>query len=286
MEYTNTLLTIVYGSTDFLMMFAPCIGFFIQISKIKKCGSSEGFSKAIILILLIANILRIFFWIGKRFSIVLLIQSISMMITQLYLLYICLLYSDLYKNKNIKASLNIEDIRSYSTTRYLSVKDFWNWSRFIDYIYFLAIFIIGITIISSIFGFENMYYIEIIGALAAGVEAILGVPQVMSNYIEKSTGSLSVGMITLWLLGDSFKTFYFLIKESPIQLVYCGAFQTIVDILIIIQIVYYNSMEDYKIIDKSKELLHNKSTKFNEYNELNKSSSSLSTNDRTIDVVV
>lgn len=264
MEYITSILS---NLTDAFMMFAPCSSFFIQISKIKETGTSEGFSKSIVLILLMANILRIFFWFGKRFSFVLLIQSFLMIATQFYLLYVCLKYSDANKNNKKLSTKTKQDLNDYAPA--LTMNNFWNWSRFIDYAYFIAFIVIFLLVVSNVFGFDNFYYVEFIGSLAAGVEAIIGIPQVITNYHDKSTGSLSVGMILLWLLGDSFKTVYFITNNSPVQLIYCGVFQLLIDIVIIYQIITYD--KEYK-----------KEIKNGKYHELN-NSDSISTKVETVE---
>lgn len=47
---------------DILMIFGPVIGYISQYKKIVEKKSSEGFNSLITLILLLSNILRIFFW--------------------------------------------------------------------------------------------------------------------------------------------------------------------------------------------------------------------------------
>jgi hypothetical protein len=43
------------------------------------------------------------------------------------------------------------------------------------------------------------------------VEALLGFPQMLSNYKTKSVEGLSLAMIGSWVIGDAFKTTYFII---------------------------------------------------------------------------
>lgn len=75
---------------DFLlslgMVVGPVLGFLPQYLQIQSNSSSEGFSPLICLILLSANILRVFFWLQKRFEVTLLFQSILMIFAQLALL--------------------------------------------------------------------------------------------------------------------------------------------------------------------------------------------------------
>lgn len=77
---------------DLLMIIAPLIGYVDQYRTISKTKSSDGFSTLISFILVTANILRIFYWFGKRFSIVMLFQSLAMIVCQIIMLYICTKY--------------------------------------------------------------------------------------------------------------------------------------------------------------------------------------------------
>ena len=209
---------------DILMIFAPIIGYIAQLQKIKVAKSSEGFSKKIILILLVSNIFRIFFWFGKRFAVPLLLQSIVMIIMQLVLLRYCVQYS------NVKPSITIFNYNS-----------FWEYPYYYDYMYILGIFIFFLVALSNVISFENSIYVEILGLLSASIEACLGIPQIIQNFKLKSTKSLSIVLVATWLLGDLFKTFYFLKSKAPLQLIGCGLFQIIADFLIIFQIAYYST---------------------------------------------
>ncbi len=51
---------------DILMVFVPSIGYFFQAMKFKQTKSTKGFAKFLCLLLLIANILRIFFLVWKK----------------------------------------------------------------------------------------------------------------------------------------------------------------------------------------------------------------------------
>jgi len=75
---------------DLILIFGPNLAFISQIIKFRKSKSSQGFSKIICLLILSANILRIFFWYGKRFDIPLLYQSIVSIIMQFILIHECL----------------------------------------------------------------------------------------------------------------------------------------------------------------------------------------------------
>ena len=263
---------------DFAMVVGPSLSFYIQIFKIKKYKSSEGFSKLLTLILLAANIIRIFYWLGKDFSKILLYQSIIMILTQLFLLYMCIIYSNEFiimqkkhkKNNNLFISFKLKP-PSFN----LLINKFWRWSFFTDYLYFLIILCIILVLLTNSIGDTSKIYFEILGIFSAGIESLIGIPQMIHNFKTKKTGSLSVLMILAWLFGDSFKTFYFVINDQPMQFVCCGLFQIFVDVLIIFQILFYGNNDIlYASINKSIDVydnILNNEVNFNKknYQELN-----------------
>jgi hypothetical protein len=46
-------------------------------------------------------------------------------------------------------------------------------------------------------------------------------------------------MIGSWVIGDAFKTFYFITQNQPFQFIMCGSIQLTVDFIIIAQILLY-----------------------------------------------
>ena len=79
-----------------------------------------------------------------------------------------------------------------------------------------------------------------IGYMSMSIEATLGLPQLFSNYKNKSVEGLSFMMIGTWFIGDFMKTIYYVIENQPFQFTMCGAVQLAVDILIILQIIAYS----------------------------------------------
>ena len=78
--------------------------------------------------------------------------------------------------------------------------------------------------------------VEVVGALALGIEALLPLPQALRNYARRSTAGLSRGLIFAWTAGDTFKIAYAAIKGEPVAFLLCGAFQLLVDFVILAQI--------------------------------------------------
>ena len=67
-------------TNDLLIIFIPSIGYFFQAMKLKQAKSTTGLAKFLCFLLLLTNILRVFFWFGKRFSSALLYQAIVVII--------------------------------------------------------------------------------------------------------------------------------------------------------------------------------------------------------------
>lgn len=80
---------------------------------------------------------------------------------------------------------------------------------------------------------------ESIGFLAVFTEAMLGLPQFLRNYKNKSTYGMSICMVIMWTAGDLFKTVYFILRNSPTQFYICGALQVSLDLAILLQVHIY-----------------------------------------------
>ncbi|CAO3625563.1 unnamed protein product [Cunninghamella echinulata] len=256
------------------MIVGPVVGYIDQYRIILQKESSAGFNAKTCAILLFANILRIFFWLGKRFDTTLLIQSIVMIIAQLILLQVVLKYrhdpspTTLYSNlgpearssstsslsslldEQLEAELNglefdHDQRRKYKKLRWLCdmnhlFKHFWAWEHYLDFINCLLIFT---TIIALLYLFLNTSngFIECLGMISLATEASLPLPQFISNYKRKSMTGFSLLVLASWFLGDSFKLFYFIYTQAPLQFDICGGFQLSIDTLIVFQFIWYSS---------------------------------------------
>ena len=69
------------------MILGPCLGYILQTYTMIKTQTSDGFSTYVSFILIISNLLRLFWWYCIRFSLVILIAAIVMILCQLLLLY-------------------------------------------------------------------------------------------------------------------------------------------------------------------------------------------------------
>lgn len=205
------------------IIFGGVIPYVPQYLEIRRGVNPSGFSLYTCLVLIIAYVLRIAFWYGKRFEYPLLIQSFIMISTMILLLEV--------------TTSNISDHkRRYFTDFELAY--FWNWTSI--YSFLLCIFLIAIVIFFVTYVFrENQYYIEMIGVLSVGIESMLPLPQIIHNFVNASTRGMSVLMVILWTIGDGFKTFYFVYKKVPLQFVIFGVIQIILDQVVLFQVFLY-----------------------------------------------
>ncbi|XP_054476229.1 solute carrier family 66 member 2 [Anoplopoma fimbria] len=211
-----------------LMVFGGALPYVPQYQDIQTSSNSEGFSTRVCLVLLIANILRIFFWIGKQFELTLLLQSVVMILTMFAMLHLCCAVQNTNRVSTRQHRLSDLDFRY-----------FWKWSAFEDYLLFCFGFTVLFAVITLLL-LDSVVFVETLGSLAVMFEAMLGLPQLLQNFHNRSTKGMSVKMVLLWTAGDVFKTTYFVTNESPAQFWVCGSVQIIIDVAILLQVLLYS----------------------------------------------
>ncbi|CAO1618172.1 unnamed protein product [Parajaminaea phylloscopi] len=115
---------------------------------------------------------------------------------------------------------------------------FWTWRHFHSYILFLVAFSILLTLLHFVLGTSSGYSFAL-GLFALGLESALPVPQFLSNQRRRSLAGFRISVLGGWLLGDAFKTVYFLVNNSPIQFIGGGCFALGVDLGIVAQAYYF-----------------------------------------------
>ncbi|XP_049578727.1 solute carrier family 66 member 2 [Syngnathus scovelli] len=218
-----------------LMVIGGALPYVPQYQEIQRSSNTEGFSTRVCLVLLIANILRIFFWIGKQFEFTLLLQSVVMILTMFAMLHLCCFVQN--SNRVSTKQHRLTD---------LDLHYFWKWNAFEDYLLFcfgLSVLCAVVTIVLL----DSAVFVEMLGSLAVMFEAMLGLPQLMQNFQNRSTKGMSVKMVLLWMAGDVFKTSYFLINQSPSQFWVCGSVQILIDVAILLQVLFYSQDSRIKL---------------------------------------
>ncbi|KAM8860620.1 solute carrier family 66 member 2 [Synchiropus picturatus] len=211
-----------------LMVFGGALPYVPQYQEIQRSNNSDGFSTRVCLVLLIANILRIFFWIGKQFELTLLLQSVVMILTMFAMLHLCCGVQ--YANRVSTKQHRLTD---------WDVRYFWQWSAFADYLLFCFGFTVLCAVITLLL-LDSVVFVETLGSLAVMFEAMLGLPQLLQNFQNQSTKGMSVKMVLLWTAGDVFKTTYFVMNDSPSQFWVCGSVQILIDVAILLQVLFYS----------------------------------------------
>uniref|UniRef100_A0A667WXI3 Si:dkey-246g23.2 n=1 Tax=Myripristis murdjan TaxID=586833 RepID=A0A667WXI3_9TELE len=158
-----------------LMVFGGALPYVPQYQEIQKSSNTEGFSTRVCLVLLIANILRIFFWIGKQFELTLLLQSVVMILTMFAMLHLC---------------CSVQNTNRVSTKQHrlseLDLRYFWKWSAFEDYLLFCFGFTVLCALVTLLL-LDSAVFVEALGSLAVMFEAMLGLPQLLQNLQNRST---------------------------------------------------------------------------------------------------
>ena len=224
-------------SSDFLIIFIPSIGYFFQAMKFKQTKSTKGFAKFLCFLLLIANILRCIFWLGKRFNLPLLFQAIVVILSQIYLIHIYFQYQDELPFRTDNKPL-CEYLLSWKET--LNPSHIWNWNDEIEYYKFTFFFTVAMLILCIFIGFNNIKFFDFIGILSVAFETFIELPQIRENCITKNTQNLSGTMVLMWLIGDLFKTWYNFVYKSPMQMIIGGIVMNCEDIVLSSQVLIYS----------------------------------------------
>ena len=175
-ERHPTLSMLLNGLLFGLIVFGPLIGYVSQYREIRRAQSTGAFSIWICFILLISNTLRVLYWLGERYEISLLLQSLCMLMAQLVLLELCV-----YVRK--------ETVSRY---RFPSIRNFWNWEEYADYISFTGCFALSMSALTVIMTFyiHSKSYSTFLGYASLLIEASIGIPQLVDIYRNRSTKGL------------------------------------------------------------------------------------------------
>ncbi|ORY79033.1 hypothetical protein BCR37DRAFT_350016 [Protomyces lactucae-debilis] len=209
-----------YAFTLFLIT-SPLTSYVDTILSIRRLKTSAGFSIDLCGINLVANLLRINFWIGKRYEWSLLVQSIVMVVTQLFLLQACLEYRPIrLKTQESERPFNL-----------------WQWSNRNTYWHSLLRLVAALFVLQYLFG-RYPLYVDLLGTVALGIEATLPIPQFLSNLRHRSVQGVRLSMLGSWLLGDFGKMIFFYAGTSTnvsLQFKLCALVQTVFDSCIGVQ---------------------------------------------------
>ncbi|ORY92484.1 hypothetical protein BCR35DRAFT_297914 [Leucosporidium creatinivorum] len=225
------------------MAVGPPLAYADQYVSVVRKHDSRGFSTDVCGVLIVANVTRCVYWLGARFEIALLVQSVLMILGQFALLYVCLLYRT--KGPDGIDPRSLQETEGLTTsggggyskepTKSSRPGNLWQWDSFGTYIEFVAMLVaLHCGMFLLLHGFET--YVTILGFLALGLEATLPIPQLLVNFERKSTAGFRHSVLAGWVGGDAIKTIYFFATDgNSIAFKACAIFQLSVDVALCFQ---------------------------------------------------
>ena len=257
---------------DFFIVIVPVINYLFQVFKFNSTKSSKGFSQYLCLVTILLHTFKIFFWFKEKFKNTLVIQSIVVIIMQLYLIYLCVKYKEDTKNyqqipnenENINDEKNEINLKQEvcQLENILNLQLFWKWDNFLEY-YIFYFFVLILLSIFHLFFYDYNIYSFILGLANLILEMLGSVPQIIEMYKTKNQRNISKIMVLMWMFGNLFKVYYNIYNKSPIPLILGASIQVFFNIILILQIIYYyfmnNKKEGILIINSNKFSLDNNS---------------------------
>lgn len=197
--------------------------------------------------MLVASILKIFYWFGAYYDTSLLIQACLMIIVQTILLKVAL---DNRAPTGSRGGVEHRPFSAYSADSVLEDVmagkrpfNFWRWNNAKPYFQFLAYLFGTLLFVHVLLPFisRTTFYITLLGYVGLAIEAFLPVPQILKNHNARSCKGFRLSVIINWLAGDTMKMSYFFLSKEfvpwPFRL--CGIFQACCDTYLGLQYYMY-----------------------------------------------
>ena len=257
---------------DIFVIFSPSINYLFQILKFKNTKSSKGFSKVMCFIIMLIHTLRIFFWFTEKYKFTLLIQSILVVITQFYLLYLCLKYKEKEKERETKYNIIPNENIDNDTNKIKKVlsklknitnfKLMRNFDNAMDYykIYFFIVFLLSIF---NLIMKDNYFYSNLIIYGSIILEMFCSLVQIVEVYRTKTQKNISKIMVSLWLIGNALKAYYNIYNKCPIQLIIGAYLQVFLNVVLISELIYYYLKDMTLINNENISITQDNANKFN-----------------------
>jgi len=234
------------------IIISPITSYADQTYSIHRTKSSAGFSLDIPLIMLVASLLRVFYYPGAKFDTALLIQSFIMIVIQLVLLKVALDHRPSPSSKGGEAAIPFAGPRDrdFEIPR---PYNFWQWRSHKPYWQFLLYLFIALTALELLISpIPTLYsiYSASLGAIGLSIEATLPLPQILSNYQSRSCKGFRVSVLASWIAGDIMKMFWFFTATSEIPWTFklCGIFQMCCDLFLGMQYFVYGDGQTGRVV--------------------------------------
>ncbi|KAM5342633.1 hypothetical protein ACJ41O_013599 [Fusarium nematophilum] len=231
----------------FFIVMSPVLSYSDQIISMHRSKTSAGFSLDIPLIMLVASLLRIFYWPHAQYDTSLLLQSLLMVIIQSLLLKVALDYRPPPPTKGGEAGLPFSGADD-TVFGFQRPYNFWQWRSPRRYwqaiMYFAGALVVLELLLSQVPGLYGAYA-NAIGCIGLGVEATLPIPQILVNARSKSSKGLRLSVLAAWIGGDTMKLFWFFTAKTAIPWSFkiSGMFQASCDFFLGFQYILYHGRE-------------------------------------------
>jgi hypothetical protein len=182
--------------------------------------------------MLLASILKVYYWLGAHYDIALLIQAIVMIFMQVLLLHVALTHRPPLQIQHTPFSDATARIGSLFENR---PYQFWQWRSSKPYWQFMIYFtvaLLGAQLLLSQNEGLHKSWTSLLGYTALAIEATLPIPQILANQRRRCCKGFRVSVLANWLIGDAFKMVFFFVKDSsdvPWAFKLCGVFQACCD---------------------------------------------------------
>jgi hypothetical protein len=208
---------------------SPITSYADQIYSIHRTRSSAGFSLDIPLIMLVASILKIYYWFGAHFSTSLLIQALLTIGVQVVLLHVALTHRP--------APSHLPFQHAAASSRPFA---FWQWRNTRPYWNTISYLTGALLVLHLLLSNTGLFipYTDLLGMVALAIEATLPLPQLLANWQRRGCKGFRPSVIANWVVGDTFKMWFFFASatgEVPWAFKACGIFQATCDLGLALQ---------------------------------------------------
>lgn len=200
--------------------------------------------------MLLASILKVFYWFGAHYDTALLIQALLTLVVQTILLKVAL---DNRPRSSTRGGLEHTPFAAYNSSNVKGLLqntlngarpfNFWRWTNTRPYFQFLAYTVTALLSIQVFLPFisRTPFYVSLLGYLGLAIEALLPIPQILKNHNAQSCKGFRLSVIINWLAGDSMKMSYFFLSKEvvPWPFKLCGIFQACCDCYLGVQFYMY-----------------------------------------------
>jgi len=179
--------------------------------------------------MLVASLLRVFYYPGAKFDQSLLIQSFIMIAIQIVLLKVALDHRPSPSSKGGESSIPFAGSREaefgiqrpYNFWQWRSPKPYW------QFLLYLFLTLLSLELVLSAVPSLYVLYSAAIGYIGLSIEATLPLPQILSNHRSRSCKGFRLSVLASWIAGDVMKMFWFFTATSEIPWAFklCGIFQ-------------------------------------------------------------